>query len=170
MLARPKSACLGTVPVLSEYGHTAHVAWFVPSSSAEVAHEKHVGKVRKVVANSAKASKKKFKATTIATLTDKALQAKLTNPKGWDRWWNAISGDATFMFEAFPPDSPCKVYVDDRCGRFLVSYGVDDRRTFSWTKRGMKVAQAHALRFLWESHTRHTAQRCPIDLANSELE
>lgn len=137
--------------------------------SAEAAHDKHIVKVRQVVAATARASKAKFKTMAIATLTGKALQAKLTNPKGWDRWWNSVAGDATFIFEVLPPDRPCKVYVDDRCGRFLVSYGTEDRRSFSWTKRGMKVAQVHALRFLWDAHARHTGQQCPIDLASVEL-
>lgn len=114
--------------------------------------------------NFAKASKKKYKGSSIATLTKKSLAAKLSNPKGWSRWWNSLAGDATFLYEMKPSGDVCKIFVDDACGRFLVSYGCEDRRSFSWTKRGMKEAQLHALRHLWESHERHTGQKSPINL------
>lgn len=111
------------------------------------------------------AFKKAAAKATVVTLTDKALAAKLSNPKGWSRWWNSISGDATFMHDLLPPGDQAKVFVDDRCGRFLVAYASEDRRSFSWTKRGMKDAQLLALQHLWESHRLHTGQVCPFSLS-----
>ena len=77
-----------------------------------------------------------------------------------------MSGDATYIFDMKPSGEASNIFVDDACGRFLVSYGGEDRRSFSWTKRGMKEAQVHALRFLWDAHERHTGEKCPISLQN----
>lgn len=101
----------------------------------------------------------------MVTLTDKALAAKLSNPKGWARWWNSILGDTTFIHDLLPAGDRCKVFADDRCGRFLVSYVGEDRRSFSWTKRGMREAQLLAARYLWARHQVHTGQECPFSLS-----
>ena len=131
-------------------------------------HGEHMKTVRTSVASSAKGLKKKYKGLKITTLTDKAMQAKLKNPQAFARWWNSMTGDAQYIFELKPAGNSSKIFVDDACGRFLVSYGDEDRRSFSWTKRGMKSAQMHALKHLWEAHTRKTGQICPVDLSSVE--
>ena len=44
-------------------------------------------------------------------LTAAAKLAKFSTPKGYERWWNAIEGDATILSQYSPPDR--HVVVDD---------------------------------------------------------
>lgn len=91
----------------------------------------------------------------------KAKDPKPMKEKDINRWWCNARGDGDFIQAHRPPAG--SLHVDHDCGRYLLSYG-SERKSISWTRRGMADASVDALRWWWDRHTAQTGQPCPWPL------
>jgi hypothetical protein len=81
-----------------------------------------------------------------------------------DRWWNSVAGDAS-MLATFGP-SKGTFATDNDNGRFFVLYPDRERKSVSWTKRGMTEAARTALKLAWQYHTEATLELPPKEVAD----
>lgn len=96
--------------------------------------------------------------------TKSKLSAKverLVREKGL-RWWADMQCDATLVLQWKPED--CHVVVDRNNGRFLFRHSKVqcDRRSISWTQRGMDEAVKASLRIMWEWEVEWRGGTCPL--------
>ena len=87
---------------------------------------------------------------------------KLHTKDGDKRWWNSVEGSDVWINKWKPATS--RVDVDDANGRFLLYFPNRDRRSVSWTARGMKEASLVALQILWGFAWKDLGHKCPTPL------
>jgi hypothetical protein len=108
------------------------------------------GIARFVVDKRPKAPKKK--------LTKAAEKAKAATIGGDGRWWASIPGDYSYVQGLLPSVAHC--FVDDANGRYVVTYRAQ-RKSYSWTQRGVVEAARLVLRTAWQWHELATGEVCP---------
>lgn len=96
-----------------------------------------------------------------------ASKLRMNTAAGKAKWFNAITAQDDFLRKWSP--EPARICTDDRNGRFLLHYGEFDRRSVSWTVRGVPEATLSALKILWGWHTLSTGAECPIPLDNVDI-
>lgn len=96
-----------------------------------------------------------------------ASKLKLASLGGRSRWWNSIVGDIDFVRKWSPPGA--RTVCDERNGRFLMHYRDHDRRSISWTKRGVQAAALETLRMYWQWHEEATGEGPPVPLEQMGL-
>ena len=132
------------------------------AAKAKKNHEENAARIKKTMPVLRPTMKKRKMSPAIKALTEMAACCKISTPKGFDRWWNGLDGDATLVDNFMPPRSHC--HTDDGQGRYRVTYAGEDPKSFSWTQRGLKAASILALIHLWDRHTFLTGEVCPIPL------
>ena len=90
-----------------------------------------------------------------------ALPYKFSKPAAAERWWASVTGDRDFIQANKPPVGGC--FVDDKNGRYRISYPGHQPESVSWTKRSTTGCDASvvALHKLWTWHTAATGEPCP---------
>jgi hypothetical protein len=94
-------------------------------------------------------------------LTAAAEEATAATIGGESRWWASVPGDYSYVQGLLPSFAHC--FVDDANGRYVVTYRAQ-RKSYSWTQRGVVEAARCVLRTAWEWHELATGEVCPRTL------
>lgn len=114
-------------------------------------------RVQKVVAMFiAKLPKPRSQKDKYATKVDKIAREKAA------RWWSALVACPAAV-QQWKPDS-CFVIFDQNNGRFLFRHALikGQRRSISWTVRGMESAVVESLRIMWAWEREVNGTECPL--------
>lgn len=99
--------------------------------------------------------------STKAKAHDRDILKQKKQPNTKARWLAQASEHEQQHIEMWKP-TVARVFVDDKNGRYLLSYPGADRKSFSWTSRGHTSAAVASLKWLWDAHYEATGIACPI--------